>query len=422
MERYPFKTFKIQLILALTVSIVPIFVATEGVVAQTESVLYSFAGGSDGATPRGLIAGPNGSLYGTTWGGGGSSACDGGCGTVFQLTPSQNGWVETVLYSFQGVPDGEGPSQLIADGFGNLYGTTAAGGNSGYCFNGSCGTVFELSPTAVGWKETVLYRFGNGADGGGPNSGLAIDSEGNLYGTTLSGGQTACYAGCGVVFELSPTSSGSWNETVLYTFILNRIGVFSNAGVTLDARGNLYGTASGGGVYNYGSVFELSPTSGGWNTSALHEFSDGEDGGAPETAPVLDAAGNLFGTSADGGAHRGGDVYELTPRSGGGWGETTIHSFGAIRDGYAAVGLALAPDGSLYGTTEFGGDLNCDCGAVFQLSPNAGAWKQNILHVFLGSDGGNPMAPIVFDSEGNVYGIANSGGASGYGVIFEITP
>lgn len=390
--------------------------------AQTESVLYSFAGGNDGKVPGGLIAGPNGSLYGTTLAGGGNSLlCDGGCGTVFQLTPSRNGWTETVLYSFQGAPDGEQPSQLVVDNQGNLYGTTGAGGISGDCFNGSCGTVFELSPTSEGWKETVLYRFEDGTDGGEPNSGLAIDSRGNLYGTTLSGGQTGCYGGCGVVFELSPTQDGGWKETVLYTFLKNRTGTFPNATVSLDAHGNLYGT-SGGGVYNNGAVFELSPSGNAWKVSALHEFTGGEDGSAPLVTPVLDAEGNLFGTFDDGGAHSGGGVYELTPRTGEGWGETTIHSFGAVKDGYFAVGLNIASDGSLYGTTEFGGDPNCGCGVVFQLSRSGTAWTQTVLHSFSGSDGEFPDSPLVFDSAGNIYGATNAGGASGNGVVFEITP
>jgi uncharacterized repeat protein (TIGR03803 family) len=239
--------------------------ATPFCAAGQEKILYSFSG-MDGAAPvAGLIRDASGNLYGTTsWGGGISAqscnASDDGCGTVFELTPEANGtWTETVLYSFTGQADGSQPvSNLTFDDNGNLYGTTVAGGSSTYpCNLGGCGVVFRLSPSTNGeWTEEVLYSFSGYNDGNAPSSGVILDAQGNLYGTTLQGGSNDV----GTVFELSPKAGGGWQETVLHSFTNNGYGTdgaYPEGGLIFDRVGNLYGTTNEGGVFMYGSVFEL---------------------------------------------------------------------------------------------------------------------------------------------------------------------
>jgi uncharacterized repeat protein (TIGR03803 family) len=212
---------------------------------------------------------------------------------------------EQVIYSFSdSLKSGIYPGILVFDAAGNLYGT--GGGGSGYCnLVGPCGVIFELSPTPLGWTESVLHDF-SGLDGAFPSGGLILDATGNLYGTTKVGGGSGCGgAGCGVVFELSPTSSG-WTETVLYTFTGGTDGGEPYGGLTSDGRGRLYGTASIGGSSSKcssgcGTVFTLSNTSNAWNFSVLHSFTGGSDGAEPSAALVIDSTGNLYGTAAAGG-------------------------------------------------------------------------------------------------------------------------
>jgi uncharacterized repeat protein (TIGR03803 family) len=233
----------------------------------TETPLYTFTGGTDGGFPANGAAGSlifdaHGNLYGTTGIGGNLSACPGGggnlpgCGVTFELSPPSGGggpWTESVLYSFTGGNDGSEPYfGLIFDSSGNLYGTTSRGGAK------SAGVAFELSPPSGGsgpWSETTLYGFTGGSDGGYPEAGLILDSQGNLYGTTDSGGTGTA----GVAFELSPPSSGGspWNETVLHPFTDGSDGGYPQAGLVFDSLGNLYGTAFDGGTYGAGVVFEL---------------------------------------------------------------------------------------------------------------------------------------------------------------------
>jgi hypothetical protein len=289
----------------------------DGACPWTETVLHQFAAGSDGWQPTlgNLVFDRMGNIYGIT-AGGGSGGCYGGfgCGVVFKLTPSNGGWTETVLYSFRGGEDGAYPqSGLLLDQSGNIYGTTSSGG-IGKCNAslGGCGVVFELTPIKGGWTETVLYSFTGGADGGVPDGGLTFGAAGVLYGTTESGG-----TGNGTVFELVPAqpSQGSWT--------LNRIYAFPGPGlpgptasVVVDAAGNLYGTTLSGPP-DYppcdGSVFKLSHSYGLWDYSLLHCFTGGSDGGQPYSPVTLDASGNLFGTAYDGGAYGEGVVWELTP-------------------------------------------------------------------------------------------------------------
>jgi uncharacterized repeat protein (TIGR03803 family) len=274
---------------------------------------------------------------------------------------------------------------------------------------------------ATNWNEKVLYNFGNGADGKYPASGLIRDAAGNLYGTTVGGPHPPS----GTVFELSPTQGGGWTETVLYTFGGLPDGAEPWAGLIFDAAGNLYGTTSQGGNYLYGTVFELMPNgSGGWTETVLHSFGSGTDGYQPLNGSLMfDAAGNLYGTTQEGGTAGGGTVFELTPNGSGGWTETVLHSFGSGTDGrFPLAGLIFDAAGDLYGTTELGGNSNA--GTVFELTPNGGGgWTETVLHRFgNGTDGAEPWAGLIFDARGNLYGTTFQGGNYLGGTVFELTP
>jgi uncharacterized repeat protein (TIGR03803 family) len=405
-------------------------------VAQAEKLLYTFSisnlgRGSDPAA--GLIFDAAGNLYGTTEYGGDLNSCPGlGCGTVFELSPrASGGWTETVLHRFD-VADGASPlAGVIFDSSGNLYGTTAGGGG-----RSNNGTVFELSPKAGGgWTETLLHVFNNDGDASNPRAGLIFDSSGNLYGTTYGGGKY----GDGTVFELSPNSGGGWTEAILYNFNeKGNSGANPQAGLISDSSGNLYGTTSGGGKYFYGNVFELSPkANSSWTLTILHSFDDEDglkDGTYPMAGLTLDSSGNLYGTTYSGGKYYSGTVFELSPKAGGGWTETILHSFGIETEGsedglYPLAGVTFDAAGNLYGTTQQGGNLNyCTqangCGTVFELSPTlGGGWTEKVLHSFNISDGNYPSAGLVFGASGNPYGTTFSGGPEDdYGTVFEITP
>jgi uncharacterized repeat protein (TIGR03803 family) len=269
----------------------------------TESVIYSFTGGSDGyQVVGGVIFDAAGNLYGTATEGGAS-----GNGVVYELTPNSGGsWTQSVLYSFEGGTDGSYPDHgsLIFDAAGNLYGETATGGK-GSCnwTKGGCGTVFELTPNSNGtWTQTVLHRFAGGKDGANPESTLIFDQAGTLYGTTLFGGGGPCSMGCGTVFQLIPKSGGGWAERVLLRFPVKN-GTNSKGGLLFDTSGNLYGTATSGGSgkcqnSGCGTVFELSPNSkGGWTERAVHRFR-GTPGANPYGEVVLDVQGNIFGMAS----------------------------------------------------------------------------------------------------------------------------
>jgi uncharacterized repeat protein (TIGR03803 family) len=393
--------------------------------AQTEQVLYAFNGASGSDSISGLIFDGSGNLYGTTYSGGTSTNCGGGCGTVFELTPVLGGgWTETVLYSFgSNSTDGTNPQgNLIFDAVGNLYGTTELGG--AYRF----GTVFELTPTSGGWTEKLLHSFRGSVtkDGYAPLAGLAFDGK-NFYGTTQLGGAY----NYGVVFELVPTKSGGWSEKVLHTFKNKKgDGAYPYASLILDATGNLYSTTSAGGTNGGGTVFELTPGTGGvWTETILYSFKrKGAVGFAPESPVIFDAKGNLYGTTLSGGSgtcnYGCGTAFELTPAVSGSWTETVLHTFsnnGA--DGYYPLvgGLIFDTSGNLYGTTRVGGAS--DYGTVFELSPTSGTWTETVLYSFAGgADGANPDEGLIMDSADNLYGTTSGGGTSNLGTVFEVTP
>jgi uncharacterized repeat protein (TIGR03803 family) len=414
------KRLSIGLRAALAIFTVTLLVtSTWAATPWNEKVLHSF-NGTDGASPNGLIFDAAGNLYGTTFQG--STYGD---GTVFELTPTGGGgWTEKVLHNFSGYPgDGSRPlADLIFDAAGNLYGTTEEGGTYGLPFGS--GTVFEVTPQAGGgWTETVLYAFCSQDcnDGGGPEAGLIFDAAGNLYGTTVGGGT---YRG-GAVFELTPTAGGGWTEQVLHSFGNGADGAELYAGLIFDAAGNLYGTTQYGGTYGCGTVFQLTPTGGGgWTELVLLNF-NGTDGFEPEAGLIFDAAGNLYGTTYQGGGYGVGTVFELTPTAGGGWTETVLHSFNynnSTDGAYPQAGLIFDAAGNLYGTTAGGGTYGR--GAVFELTPTAdGGWTQQVLHSFgNGTDGFEPEAGLIFDAAGNLYGTTHQGGGYGVGTVFELTP
>jgi len=356
----------------------------------TKKVIYSFAGGSDGADPlAGLVRDAASNLYGTTYAGG-----DYGSGTVFKLDTTGK---EAVLHSFSGGPDGGYPyAGLILDAAGNLYGTADAGGAHNY------GVVFEVP---AGGAEGVLYSFtGTGGDGAAPLAGLVRDAAGNLYGTTASGGAS----GLGTVFKVSAGGA----ETALHSFRGGSDGEYPYASVIRDAAGNLYGTTFASGASGLGTVFKIDTQ--GYET-VLYSFRGGADGEYPSAGLVRDAAGNLYGTTNSGGSSGGGIVFKISSAGK----ETVLHSFKGGKDGeYPYASVIRDAAGNLYGTTYGGGASGW--GTVFEIDPTG---KETVLYSFAGAaDGASPEGGLVQDTAGHLYGTTKYGGAFGAGTVFELSP
>ena len=323
----------------------------------TETVIYNFTGGLDGANPyySGVIFNAAGNLYGTTVGGGASNF-----GTVFELTPKGSAWTETVLYSFAGQPDGASPySGLAFDAHGNLFGTTYGGGAT------ANGTVFELTRGTKGqWSESVIHSF-NFTSGSAPAGEVTFDRHGNLYGVTQGGGNS----GAGVIFKLVPSASGHWSGQVLHSFTGGSDGGYPYAEkLVFDRLGNLYGTTEGGGTYLGGTVFKLSHNSAGvWTESVLYSFDPAIDSN-PTSGLILDANGNLYGTCSNGnGETTVGAVFELSPQGGGTWSETNLFFFDRQNGEFPEGSLLGDSAGNLYGTTWLGGTFGM--GTVFEITP-----------------------------------------------------
>lgn len=410
-------------------------------VATSGQIIYTFAGGPDGANPMSdLVLDAAGNLYGTTQQGGASN-----CGTVFELIRTQSGWKHQILYSFRGtrsrvnvIPDGCLPEAgLVFDRAGNLYGTTAFGGASlEFCTEGSCGTVFKLTPNSKGgWSESVLYNFGGyTGDGQNPQSDLVFDSDGNLYGTTPSGGVELriCFYACGTVFRLTPKSDGSWAESVIYQFAGPPDGWDPSSPVVFDANGNLYGVTYEGGAatcYGYqgavvgcGAVYELSPnsTSGGWTETVLYSFHHGQGTATfPASGLIIEKDGRIVSTSTLGG-NGDGAFYELAPTNNG-WQQRVLYRFYGNPDGATPVGqLAAGPGGALFGATSSGGASGLIGGTVFELEPAYPRWKERVLLSFDGTTTGSPHAGPVVDSRGHLYGTLTA--YSIFGAIYEVVP
>lgn len=334
-------------------------------------------GGSDGVLVNGrMTLGPEGALYGATAFDGNSGCGEGlGCGVIFKLTPPASFckgvlcyWTETVLYSFapNGDPNAgyEPTGGLVFDTAGNMYGTTSFGGQDG------AGTVFELSPSSSGWTIAVLYTFTGSSDGAAPNGSLFLDSAGNLYGTAEKGGDLNCIQkeGCGVVFELSHTSSG-WVENVLHTFERSD-GLFPYGGLIADSAGNFYGSASGGGPNQGGTVYELSPSNGSWTFNLLYALTGTPSQGGPIGLLAMDNSGNLYGATNELGSHLYGNVFELS-FSNGVWSYQDLHDFAGPDGMWPDDGPTLDASGNLLGTASFGGSDGCDdgCGVIWEITP-----------------------------------------------------
>ena len=406
-----------------SVSIVPsVLVAVVTLVtsasASTESVLYSFSGGSDGGYPDSdLVMDRAGNLYGTSVEGGAF-----GSGAVFELSPSGTSWTETVLYSFTSGTDGGEPyGGVTLDAVGNLYGTTVTGGSGGAC-EGGCGVAFKLTNSAGAWTETVIHNFTGGADGSGPGAGLSLGKDGGLYGMTPIGGAS----GLGVIYELKSNSNGTWGERIIHTFTGGVDGAAGSAGRLIrDAAGNLYGVATVGGAHGDGVVFELTPIQGGsWKLTTLYSFRGQPDAGYPYGALAFDHAGNLYGTTYYGGASNLGAVYKLAFARGV-WSETVLYSFKGGNDGSNPISnLAFSSTGDLYGTTSAGGSAKCSCGTVFKLTPAGnGTWTETVAYRFLGApDAGFVYNGMIAGPAGSYYGTSVHGGVDNEGSVYEFTP
>jgi uncharacterized repeat protein (TIGR03803 family) len=405
--------------------LITLLLASIVVPAQTQqatkfTVLHTFKG-SDGALPDGqLTRDAAGNLYGTTSEGGTEVCGNYGCGTAFKL--DKNG-KQVWLHSFNGKNGRQPMAGLLRDAAGNLYGTTVEGGDT-TCFSLGCGTVFELDKTG---KETVLHKFSGNPDGEMPES-LLVENAGNLYGTTYLGGASGGY---GTVFKLDAESK----ETILHSFAGlpdgGGDGAYSYDGVIRDTAGNLYGVTFDGGAYGAGVVYKLD--SAGKET-LLYSFAGGSDGANPDSVLLLDSQGRLYGTTANGGNSECGGtgcgvVFELSPHTDGSWSETVFYTFCSVSN--CADGeepdtgpLALDAAGNLYGTTYFGG-ANGD-GVVFELDV---AGQETVLHSFTGgADGAGPVG-VIIDRTGSLYGTAELGGDTkcavdkqGCGVVFKLTP
>jgi uncharacterized repeat protein (TIGR03803 family) len=412
-----------QLAMLIVLIMLPVTLLTPAA-AQQEAVLLNLTNyGGVGSHPiTGLTADAEGNLYGTTTAGGPPV---GGGGTVFELIPSNGSWTKKVLHPFlNSVHDGQSPQAGVTlDKAGNIYGTTYWGGLFGD------GTVFELTPQPNGsWTEKHLHTFGGAtADGKNPLSSVIFDFAGNLYGTTFDGGTH----GVGNVYELIPQGDGTWKEKILHQFgSFGRDGTVPLAGLVLDGAGNLYGAANLGGLHGTGVIFELSPSSGGtWTYKIIHNFNRSGDGEFPYGTPILDAAGNLYGTTTQGGHYGWGTVYELSPTPNGQWAETLLHSFNndTTEGFYPYSALIFDAAGNLYGTTEAGGPYYGGTvigGTAFKLTPEVGGvWTETVLHFFGASgDGDAVLGDLIFDAAGNLYGTTDDGGTTGYGTVFEIVP
>jgi len=323
-----------------------------------------------------------------------------------------------VVYSLAGDEDGEYPdTDLIIDSAGNIYGTSVLGGDFG------TGTVFQLTPSGSGYVHTVLYSFTGGADGGQPYKGVTLDAQGNLYGTAVVGGTGGICAGegCGVVYKLTKNGS-TWTQSVIYNFTGKSDGYGPGSGVTFDKAGNLYGTTPTGGAKSMGVIYELSPSGSSWTFKVIHTFSGGSDGtGGSAGRLLLDSAGRLYGVCTVGGANGAGVAYKLTLVQGT-WKFQTLYAFKGTPDaGFPYGALSMDSSGNLYGTTYYSGANNL--GSVYQLALKGGVWTENLLYSFKGgTDGASPISNVNVDPSGDLYGTTSEGGGRcSCGAIYRLT-
>jgi uncharacterized repeat protein (TIGR03803 family) len=347
----------------------------------------------------------------------------------------------TVLHNFSAGTDGVNPrAGLTIDSSGSLYGTTTAGpGDHGQCYIWGCGTVYKMQHKGSGWVFNPLYSFNGGGDGAWPDSRVIFGPNGTLYGTTLYGGGRgygSCFGNpydyCGTVFSLRPSVTACksalcpWTETQLYNFSGSADGQYPGGDLTFDHAGNIYGTTEEGGSGcsgdGCGTVYELTPSGSGWTKSILYAFAGGNDGAGPYSGVIFDKAGDLYGTTLGGGSYNNGTVYELTYTAGVGWTENILHGFISGNDGSAPVGgLTFDQSGNLYGTTTSAGSGGG--GTVFQLAPSGSSWTYSVLYSFTGTNNGcGPLGSLVMDKAGSLYGTTYCDGANHDGNVFKLTP
>ena len=388
-----------------------------------EAVLFSFSGGTNGYRPGSRLAfDTEGNIYGTTPEG---DPC--GSGIVFQLSKSQGRWAEQVLFSTCNNDSGY-PNSVIVGKDGNLYGTTSFYGP----YDG--GVAFEIVREQDNkWFERTIYAFGKtDSDASRPDGGLIFDADGNLYGTSSAGGNHCNPIGCGAVFELSPTSVGAWRETLLYSFTGGSDGGRPEGGLVFGTDGNLYGTTSQGGDVKCvihgstgcGTLFKLAPESSHqWTETVLHEFERDARGTTPFSTPILDSSGNLYATTQ--GGYNEGVVFEVTQKNGQ-WQERVLENFRAGDGGFPTAPPTLAEGGKMFGTTSGDGaygDIEIGgYGAVYELLPGEHETvREVVIHNFNGKDGAVPLSSVILDGKGNLYGTTQRGGGTGCGVVFQLS-
>jgi hypothetical protein len=363
-------------------------------------VIHDFTNGSDGCVPPyTLVLDKKGHLVGTASQGGTNDA-----GVVFDMTHKKSGWALAPLYDFSG-SDGQ-PGWGVTLDKGSIY------TNAFYeaVFGGSCGSALKIDHG----KGVLMWTYTEDKDGC-PTGNLVLDRSGNAYGVTQNGGPN----GWGAVIELSPSGS-NWTESILYAFRGTSDGAAPYSGLVSDKTGNLYGTATRAGGsgcgQGCGTVFELSPSRTGWTYNVLYTFQGGNDGGAPVAALIFDKSGNLYGATEFYGANGGGTVFELSP-SQGGWTFDVLASMSGNTGPVVALTVDLS--GTIYGTNyRDGAD---DYGSVFKLSQSGSSWTYKDLHDFTaGADGGYPGGGVTLDAKGNLYGTTVLGGADNLGVVWEI--
>jgi len=411
MKNYP-RSHAQQISLWFLICLLVVVGAVNPAHAQTETVIDTTS-----LTYAGVIFDTAGNLYGVTNNGGSSTNCVSGCGTVFELSPVGDGtWTQTVIYNFQNGSDGGNPrGGLVFDAAGNLYGTNQGGA----AYN--AGVAYELSPGSGGaWTFTTLYNFGQTSSAYAPVTPLILDSAGSLYGVTPFGGKYRQ----GTAFKLVQTA-GVWKLNVLHSFGGTGDGADPNGPLVMDAQGNLYGTTLSGGADTWGIVYELSHQPNGlWTETPLYTFASG---GSPEAGLIFDSAHNLYGATSTGGAHGAGGVYRLTRINRNGqlvWKYIQLYSFTAGADGSNPASLLTSDGkGSLYGTTDDRGPTGCNisygCGQVYKISVGSnGLWSLAAVYPIPNSI--DPQGSLVLDSSGNIYGAAYDNHNLAYGEVFEV--
>ena len=415
---------RLCLIFAVAVLAIPLSFVTAAWAAVTEQVLFNFHGGAYGNVPGFFVRDASGNIYGTL-GEGGNTTCTGGCGLVYKLTPSNGHYVESIIHAFTGGNDGASPSGILMDANGNLFVSAPYGGVT-KCLHG-CGAIVEFSPIkAGGYKMTVLFDFAGGIGGNLPQLTM-MDAQGNLYGFANAGTS-------GEVFQLS-SSGDTWTKKALYIFKGGTDGV-AGFPYVIDASGNIYGVAGRGGITNSncssgcGVVFELTPTvSGMWTESVLYSFTGTPDGANPNTL-LTDGNGNFFGTTENGGTGTNakcgnftpfgcGTLFELSPSSGG-YTETVLHDFNAVLDGYIPDALVMDGSGNLFEASFSGGVGGSGVALEFTLGSD-GIWEYTNLHSFADGKGGGIPFELLLDSSGNVFGGTAIGGSQNFGTLFELS-